>query len=208
LLGITRETNGSGAWCFERIPSGLLIDIRTPTANYNPLYDAQGNIIALVSATAKVERTFHYGPYGENVKSEGTQTIPFIFGYKGGYRMPGGNKGETAVANGLYHYGQRYYDPTTGRWTQQDPYDRFGSPTQCNTYGYAGDDPTNLSDPSGLKYYSELGGQVGGIFGGVAGTAAGTVACGPICGAVGYAVGTIAGSFIGEFIGGGEEIEF
>jgi RHS repeat-associated protein len=143
LLGITRETNGSGAWCFERTPNGLLIDIRTPTANYNPLYDAQGNIIALVSSTAKVERTFHYGPYGENVKSEGTQTIPFVFGYKGGYRMPGGNKGETTVANGLYHYGQRYYDPTTGRWTQLEP--------QGEGYDFAGADPVNLSDPSGQR---------------------------------------------------------
>jgi hypothetical protein len=68
-----------------------------------------------VSTTGKVERTFRYGPYGENVKSEGTQTIPYPFGYKSGYRMPGGNKGEGNVANGLYHYGQRYYDPTTGR---------------------------------------------------------------------------------------------
>ncbi len=108
-----------------------------------------GNIIALVSSTAKVERTFHYGPYGENVKSEGTQTIPFIFGYKGGYRMPGGNKGETTVSNGLYHYGQRYYDPTTGRWTQQDPAGHVGSTTQGDRFLFTAADPVNLSDPSG-----------------------------------------------------------
>ena len=72
-----------------------------------------------MSSTGKVERTFHYGPYGENVKSEGTQTIPYPFGFKSGYRMPGGNKGLGNVTNGLLHFGQRYYDPTTGRWTQR-----------------------------------------------------------------------------------------
>jgi RHS repeat-associated protein len=201
LLGITRETNGSGAWCFERTPNGLLIDIRTPTANYNPLYDAQGNIIALVSSTAKVERTFHYGPYGENVKSEGTQTIPFIFGYKGGYRMPGGNKGEGNVANGLYHYGQRYYDPTTGRWTQQDPIDHLGSTTQGNRFLFAGADPINVSDPSGLsgasEFYAYAGGGSGIVaFGcGVAGVATGGAAwvgCGLGAGAISVAIGISA----------------
>ena len=95
------------------------------------------------------DRTFRYGPYGENTTSEGTQTIPYPFGYKSGYRMPGGNKGEGNVTNGLYHYGQRYYDPTTGRWTQQDPEDRFGSTTQGDRFLFAGGDPIDQSDPTG-----------------------------------------------------------
>jgi RHS repeat-associated protein len=89
------------------------------------------------------------GPYGENVKSEGTQTIPYHFGYKGGYRTPGGNKGEGNVTNGLYHFGARYYDPTTGRWTQQDPLGHLGSTTQGNRFLFAGTDPINHGDPNG-----------------------------------------------------------
>ncbi len=149
LLGITREAASGGTSYFARTPNGLLIDERTPTGNYNPLYDAQGDIIALANTSGKVERTFHYGPYGENIKSEGTQTIPYPFGYKGGYRVSGGNKGETSIANGLYHFGERYYDPTTGRWTQQDPESKTGDPTQEDLFGFAGDDPINRSDPSG-----------------------------------------------------------
>jgi RHS repeat-associated protein len=152
LLGLTREVTGENAACIERTPNGLIIDIRTPTASYNPLYDAQGDIIALVSSTGKVERTFHYGPYGENVKSEGTQTIPYLFGYKSGYRMPGGNKGETGVSNGLYHFGQRYYDPTTGRWTQQDPLLRIADPAEANRFTFVGD-PINNQDPGGESKY-------------------------------------------------------
>jgi RHS repeat-associated protein len=151
LLGLTREVSSAGTSYYARTPTGLLIDERTPSGRFNPLYDAQGDIIGLVNSTKRVERTFRYGPYGENVKSEGTQTIPDPFGYKGGYRMPGGNKGEGNVANGLYHFGQRYYDPTSGRWTQQDPLDHLGSTTQGDRYEFAGDNPISRSDPSGLS---------------------------------------------------------
>jgi RHS repeat-associated protein len=151
-LGLTREAATGGTSYFERTPNGLLIDQRTPSGSFNPLYDAQGDIIALVSSSGKVERTFRYGPYGESVKSEGTQTIPYIFGYKGGYRMPGGNKGETSVANGLYHYGQRYYDPTAGRWTQQDPLLRIADPAEANRFTFVGD-PIDNQDPRGESKY-------------------------------------------------------
>jgi RHS repeat-associated protein len=150
-LGLTKEVGSGGTSYFARTPDGLLIDQRTPSGNFNPLYDAQGDIIALVSSAAKVERTFRYGPYGDNTKSEGTQTIPFPFGYKGGFRMPGGNKGATSVANGLYHSGERYYDPTTGRWTQQDPESGIAIATQGNRFLFASSDPINASDPTGLK---------------------------------------------------------
>jgi RHS repeat-associated protein len=148
-LGLTREVSSAGTSYYARTPNGLLIDQRTPSGHYNPLYNGQGDIIGLVSSTGKVERTFRYGPYGENVKSEGTQTIPYPFGFKGGYRMPGGNKGEGNVTNGLYHFGARYYDPTTGRWTQQDPSSHVGNATQGDYFLFTGNDPINQADPSG-----------------------------------------------------------
>lgn len=141
LLGLTREAASGGTSYFARTPVGVLIDQRTPSGNFNPLFDAQGDIIALVNSSGKVERTFRYGPYGENVSSEGTQTIAFPFGFQSGYRMPGGNTGKGNVANGVYHFGQRYYDPTNGRWTQLDP---IGG-----GHLFVGDDPINGADPSG-----------------------------------------------------------
>jgi RHS repeat-associated protein len=144
LLGLTREAASGGTSYFARTPNGLLIDQRTPSGNFNPLFDAQGNVIALANSSGKVERTFRYGPYGENVSSEGMQTTPFPFGFQGGYRMPGGNTGKGKpgnVANGLYHFGARYYDPTVGRWTQPDP--------AGEGYVFAEDDPINLGDLTG-----------------------------------------------------------
>src|SRR5438477_1696717 len=41
----------------------------------------------------------------------------------------------------------RYYDPQTGRFMQDDP---IGLPGGCNLYGFASGDPVNFSDPFGL----------------------------------------------------------
>ena len=50
----------------------------------------------------------------------------------------------------MYKFGVRYYDPTLGRWTQQDPLGgSLFDPSTGNRYIYANDDPTNLTDPSG-----------------------------------------------------------
>lgn len=53
-----------------------------------------------------------------------------------------------ADASGLQYMRNRYYDPKTGRFTQQDPIGLAGG---LNLYGYAGGDPVNFSDPFGLK---------------------------------------------------------
>ena len=55
-------------------------------------------------------------------------------------------------ANGLTYLRNRYYDATTGRFTQQDPIGLAGG---LNLYGYAGGDPINFSDPFGLCPYNQ-----------------------------------------------------
>jgi RHS repeat-associated protein len=49
--------------------------------------------------------------------------------------------------SGLNYRRNRYYDPTTGQFTQQDP---IGIAGGLNLYGYANGDPINFSDPFGL----------------------------------------------------------
>ncbi len=45
------------------------------------------------------------------------------------------------LGDGPYHFGERYYDPTSGRWTQSDP---LGG-----GYEFDGDNPVNQVDPNG-----------------------------------------------------------
>jgi RHS repeat-associated protein len=58
----------------------------------------------------------------------------------------------TLLTDKADHTGQlfrrnRYYDPATGRFTQEDPIGLAGG---LNAYGFAGGDPVNFSDPFGL----------------------------------------------------------
>jgi RHS repeat-associated protein len=47
----------------------------------------------------------------------------------------------------LQYLRNRYYDPITGRFTQEDP---IGIAGGLNLYGFAGGDPVNFGDPFGL----------------------------------------------------------
>ncbi|MBP6668254.1 MAG: RHS repeat-associated core domain-containing protein [Gemmatimonadales bacterium] len=64
--------------------------------------------------------------------------------------------------SGLYYMRARYYDPALGRWISEDP---IGIAGGLNVYAYAGNDPVNGRDPSGLKLVCttvELDGYGGG----------------------------------------------
>jgi RHS repeat-associated protein len=50
-------------------------------------------------------------------------------------------------ASGQLYRRNRYYDASTGRFTQEDPIGLAGG---LNLYGFAGGDPVNFSDPFGL----------------------------------------------------------
>jgi RHS repeat-associated protein len=51
-------------------------------------------------------------------------------------------------ASGLSYRRNRYYDPATGRFTQEDPIGLAGG---LNLYGFAAGDPVNYADPYGLS---------------------------------------------------------
>ena len=58
--------------------------------------------------------------------------------------------GGTTEPTGLVHLGARMYDPTTGRFTSDDPVAETDNPQQLNGYAYAYNSPITFSDPTGL----------------------------------------------------------
>ncbi|MFJ8150498.1 RHS repeat-associated core domain-containing protein [Streptomyces sp. NPDC096048] len=67
------------------------------------------------------------------------EAVPQSYRYAGAYADP----------TGLYKMGHRYYDPSLGRLTQPDP-----SGQEENAHLYAGGDPINNVDPTGLGFLS------------------------------------------------------
>ena len=110
-----------------------------------------------------------------------------IYGYAGGFDDP---------TSGLVHFGQRWYDPTTGRWTQQDALETLADPTRANRYEYANSNPINYVDPTGRL---SVGGTIAAVAGGAIGGALAAAACVGTAG-LGCAVAAAA---VGGAIGGG-----
>ena len=91
----------------------------------------------MTDASGQVAASFSWSPYGTLTGSTGTATTPF--GFAGQYTDP-----ET----GFQYLRARYYDPQTAAFITRDPLG-LGS-GETNLYGYAGRDPEDLVDPSGL----------------------------------------------------------
>jgi RHS repeat-associated protein len=117
-------------------------------------------------------------------------------------------------ASGQLYMRARYYDPQTGRFTQEDPIGLAGG---LNLYGFAEGDPVSYSDPYGLAAMGEcppncdgsdaawamVGATVGGVLGGGGGAALG-LACGPgapACSPVASVAGAMQGAALGATVG-------
>jgi RHS repeat-associated protein len=101
--------------------------------------DALGSTIAMADDSANtLSRHYAYDPDGNATTTGSGATTNLLFA--GGHQT-----------GSLYHYGARYYDPATATWTQQDPINQIASLTQANHYTYAGGDPIDQTDVSGLR---------------------------------------------------------
>ena len=94
----------------------------------NYTVDSRGDVIDFGNTD------YFYDAFG-NVQ---TETNPNPFGYCGEY---------FDQETGFIYLRNRYYNPTIGRFTQEDPI-RDGS----NWYAYCANNPTSFVDPLGLKY--------------------------------------------------------
>ncbi len=98
-------------------------------------------MVGLTDSNGTLVSTYQYDPYGNLTSSSGTVANPWRFA--GGYYDSG---------TGLYKFGTCYYDPTLGRWSQQDPLSgKLTDPNSLNRYLYVGDNPVNLTDLSGRQ---------------------------------------------------------
>jgi RHS repeat-associated protein len=155
-----------------------------------------------------------YGIYDQNsgnAMSTSNFNEPVTYGFTGR---------EFDAETGLYYSRVRYYDPSIGRFLQQDPYPgKLTRPiTVTNRYAYAGNNPIRYRDPSGKAFGFDdfaVGLGVGALSGALAsGIANGFTPSNLLTGAVQGALtfntvfltawtGFTAGGLAGAAIGGG-----
>jgi len=108
------------------------------TASYYH-YDGTGNTTQLTNAAGTVVNSYSYSPFGEQTVLSSGVPNPFTYGGATGVRDDG---------TGLYFMRNRYYNPTLGRFQQQDP---LGLEGGRNFYEYASNSPISRVDPLGLR---------------------------------------------------------
>jgi RHS repeat-associated protein len=121
---------------------------------YHP--DHQGSTEYVSDALGETWQRLEYFPSGEVWIDERSTTDPAAYLFSGK---------ELDEETGLSYFGFRYLDARQGQWTSADPIfdgmletDGLGKPDLSHKpfhrpgliYGYAGNSPTNLTDPTGL----------------------------------------------------------
>lgn len=98
-------------------------------------HDNIGSTRMLTNSTGAVTATFSYSAFGRPLGTTGTAKTPF--GYAGQY---------TDAETGLVYMRARYFDPSTDQFITRDPLEV----STRAPYTYAGNSPTNFTDPDGL----------------------------------------------------------
>lgn len=107
--------------------------------SYYYLYNGHGDVIQIVDTDGNIVNRYDYDVWGNFITKEETVHNPFTY------------FGQTYDENtGLYYLRARYYDPTTGRFTQQDP-----SEDGYNWYVYGNNNPVMYVDENGLRSQKE-----------------------------------------------------
>ncbi len=136
-------TRGGSTFAYVYDPQGTPLVMEGGLSHYLAT-DGLGSPVALVNHGGTQTAEYAYDPYGQTTATalNGSSAVDVQrYGYAGGMRDTSGQ---------LVHYGLRWYDSATGRFTQTDSLETLLDPQRSNRYEYAAGNPVNYVDPTGL----------------------------------------------------------
>ncbi|MEU1847381.1 RHS repeat-associated core domain-containing protein [Micromonospora sediminicola] len=142
-------TTGGSTIYVERDGLGTPLGLRVNGTDTAFVLDALGTPVAIVKANGALAATYKYDPYGN-----ATTVDEYNLGTSNLIRYTGGIYDQST---GLTKFGQRWYNPQQGRFTQQDNLSFIGNPEKGNRYAYAGCNPTTYIDPTGMDTDTNIG---------------------------------------------------
>jgi RHS repeat-associated protein len=110
-----------------------------------PTHDANFNVTALLNSAGTVVEKYAYDPYGVVTIYNASNTVLGSSAYGWQHFHQGGR---LSAESGLYHFRNREYSATLGRWVTMDPI-RYAS-RDTNLYRYESDSPIARLDQLGL----------------------------------------------------------
>ena len=139
---VIAEYGTKGTKTYIRGAGGEIVKTKDSTSNSRYFsYNAHGDTTNIIEKNAEstsfaVTAAYEYDAFGGLVSGTGGEADSNAFRYNGQY---------TDEETGLIYLRNRYYDPSIGRFTQEDP-----AKDGVNWYVYCGNDPVNKVDPNGL----------------------------------------------------------
>jgi RHS repeat-associated protein len=108
-------------------------------SHYHPTFDGNGNVSEYLTSTGATVAHYEYDPFGRSTASTGTMATSFAHRF---------STKPVDGPTGLYYYGYRFYDPSSGRWPSRDPIEENGG---INLFGFIENEGTNYIDRFGLS---------------------------------------------------------
>jgi len=122
--------------------------------SYFYIGDHFGSTLMVLDVDGNISQSVTYVPYGEIFVEErnGAWNSPYLF-----------NSKELDEETGLYYYGARYLNPTSGMWLSVDPL--WEKNIDASPYSYCHGNPVNKVDVMGLddSFYCEAGSKIGSV---------------------------------------------
>ena len=125
-------------------PDRVLSKKTNSGSEYYYLYNGHGDVVQMVDRNGNVVNNYTYDEWGNITASNETVSNPFKYA------------GEVYDSEtGLYYLKARYYDPSIGRFINEDTVEgQVDNPISLNLYSYCWNNPLIYIDPTGNTVYT------------------------------------------------------